>query len=72
MKISVRIKPNARKNAVKPTGDNEYDVSVTAPPIDGKANDKLIEVLAKYFDKPKRSVRILRGVASKQKLVEIT
>jgi uncharacterized protein len=71
MKILVRVKPNARKNEVKPLAENSYLVSVTAPPVDGKANDKVIELLAEYFDKPKRAISILRGATSKGKIVEI-
>ena len=72
MKISIRVKPNARKNEVKPLGENTYLVSVTAPPVDNKANEKMIEVLAEYFGKPKRMIAILRGTTAKKKIVEIT
>ena len=71
MKIIVRVKANAKKNEVKPLGENRYQVSVTAPPVDGKANEKVIEVLADFFDKPKRAITILRGETSKEKLIEI-
>ncbi|MGA2623998.1 MAG: DUF167 domain-containing protein [Bacteroidota bacterium] len=72
MKISIRVKPNARKNEVKPLGDNTFLVSVTAPPVDNKANEKMIEVLAEYFGRPKRTISILRGTTAKQKIVQIT
>jgi len=71
VKIIVRVKPNARKNAVEETGGNRYRVSVTAPPADGKANEKVIEILAEYFNKPKRAIRILRGASSKEKVIEV-
>ena len=71
MKISIRVKPNARKNEVKKLDDGTYVVSVTVPPVDGKANEKVIEVLAEYFGKPKRQVTILRGGTARQKIVEI-
>jgi uncharacterized protein (TIGR00251 family) len=71
MKIDVRVKPNARKNEVRHLEGSAYLVSVTAPPAEGRANEKLIEVLAGYFGKPKRAVIILRGAASRHKLVEI-
>jgi len=72
MKISIRVKPNARKNEVKPLGDNTFLVSVTAPPVDNRANEKMIEVLAEYFGRPKRTISILRGTTAKQKIVQIT
>ncbi|MBI4811736.1 MAG: DUF167 domain-containing protein [Ignavibacteriales bacterium] len=71
MKISVKVKPNARKNEIKQSNATNFVVSVTVPPVEGKANEKLIEVLADYFGKPKRSITILRGIGGKMKIVEI-
>ena len=71
MKITVRVKPNARKNEVKQIDADHYLVSVTAPPVDNKANEKVIELLAEYFDKPRRVITIVRGSTVKEKTVEI-
>lgn len=71
MKITVRVKPNARKNRVEKRDDGSYLVSVTPPPADGKANEKVIEVLAEYFDKPQRCFKIVHGVSSRQKIIEV-
>ena len=71
MKITVRVKPNARKNEVMKLDGKTFLVHVSVPPVDGKANEKVVELLAKYFDKPKRAVTILRGSTSRSKLVEI-
>jgi len=71
MKISVKVKPNAHKNEVKQIDTNNFVVSVTAPPVEGKANEKLIEVLAEHFGKPKRSIMILHGGTGRIKIVEI-
>ena len=71
MRITVSVKTNARKNVVEKLAESSYRVSVTAPPVDGKANEKIIELLARHFGKPKRCVRILRGESSKQKVIEI-
>lgn len=71
MKITVRVKPNARKNEIKQIDATNFFMSVTAPPVEGKANEKLIEVLADYFGRPKRSITILRGIGGKMKIVEI-
>jgi hypothetical protein len=70
-KIIVHVKPNARKNEVTKLEGNTYRVSVTAPPIDGKANEKVIEVLAAYFKKPKRCFVIARGATAREKVVEV-
>ncbi len=71
MKIAVRVKTNARKNLVEPTGEGRLLVSVSVPPIEGKANEKVIELLAEYFGKSKRNITILRGATSKEKLIEV-
>ena len=71
MKISIRVKTNARTEGVTPLGSNTFLVSVNAPPVEGRANERLVEVLARYFGKPKRSFSIIRGASSRIKIVEI-
>ncbi len=71
MKISVRVKANARKNTVEQIEEGKYLISVSVPPVEGKANEKVIELLAEHFNKPKRNITILRGATSKEKLIEV-
>lgn len=72
MRITVRVKPNAKKKQIVLLEDGTYAVSVTVPPIEGKANEQLVEVLAEYFDKRKREITIVRGLTGRLKVVEIT
>ena len=53
MKLKITVKPNARKNEVTRATDGTLVIRVTVPPIEGKANEKVIEVLAEYLNKPK-------------------
>ncbi|MBI1807713.1 MAG: DUF167 domain-containing protein [Ignavibacteria bacterium] len=71
MKISVRVKTNARKNEVTRLEENKFFVSVAVPPVEGKANEKVIELLAEYFGKPKRALTIVHGLSSRDKVVEV-
>lgn len=71
MKITVQVKPNARKDEVQLREDGTYLVKVSAPPIEGRANEKLIEVLSAHFRKPKRNLQILSGSRGKHKIIEI-
>ncbi len=71
MRLTIRVKPNARRNEVKEVERNIYIVSVTAPPVEGKANKMVIETLAEYFGKPKRAIAIVRGENARVKVVEI-
>ncbi len=71
MKIKIFVKPNSKKNEVLLQTDGTYVVRVAAPAVDGKANAKLIEVLAEYFGKSKSSVVLAVGTRGKNKIVEI-
>jgi uncharacterized protein (TIGR00251 family) len=71
MKLTVKVKPNSRKNEVKCAEDGTLTIFVTDPPREGKANEKLIELLAGYLEKPKRCISIVAGFKSKIKIVEI-
>lgn len=71
MKLSIQVKPNARKNEVAVREDGGLIVHVTVPPIEGRANEKVIEVLAKYLGKPKRNITIASGRKGKHKIVEV-
>jgi uncharacterized protein len=71
MKITIRVKTNARRNEVMQIDAQHYLVSVNVPPIEGKANEKVIEVLAEYFGKPKINVSIIHGIYSRDKIVRV-
>jgi uncharacterized protein len=71
MKIKVFIKPNAKENEVLPQSDGSYIVRVAAPAVDGKANAKLVEVLAEHFGKSKSSVVLTVGTRGRNKIIEI-
>jgi uncharacterized protein (TIGR00251 family) len=71
MKIRVHVKPNARLNEVKLREDGVYVVRIAAPPVEGRANEKLIEVLAEHFKTPRRNVEIVAGGRGRHKIVEI-
>jgi uncharacterized protein (TIGR00251 family) len=47
-------------------------VRLTAPPVDGAANEALVALLAERLGIPKRAIQIVRGATSRQKTVEIT
>lgn len=70
MKLSIRVIPNARKSEVVEEA-GFLKVKVDSPAKEGKANKRLVEILADYFKVPKSKIRILKGQNSKNKLVEI-
>lgn len=71
MRIFVRVKPNAKKEFVKRQSDGSWLVSVKAPAAEGKANIRLVKVLAKYFSVASSCVSIVSGTSSRTKRVEI-
>jgi len=71
MKIAVKVKPGSKREQVEQLDETNFTVRVKAKPIDGKANDAVIKVLADYFDVSKSDVILLKGQTSKQKIFEI-
>ena len=71
MKIFVTAKTNAKLEKIERLDTTHYKVAVTASPIDGKANQALIKVLAKHFGVAKSLVELKSGETSKQKVFEI-
>ncbi len=71
MKISVIVKPNSKREGVVASGEGTYTVRVSARPVEGRANERVVELLAGHFGVPKGRVTILRGVAGRKKIVEI-
>ena len=72
MRITVHVKPSSRRDQVTIGKDGVYIVRVAVPPIEGRANRRLIELLAEHFGRPKSSIQIVTGLNSKHKMVEIT
>jgi uncharacterized protein (TIGR00251 family) len=70
VKIQVKVAPSSRTEAVIKDGER-YLVKVKEPPKEGKANGAIIKLLAEYFKVPKASLRVVSGLSSKNKIVEI-
>ncbi len=71
MKHTIAVKSNAKKNAVEQVADGSLRVFVKAPPLEGRANEAVIETLAAHFKVPKSRVTIVGGLKSKTKTVRI-
>lgn len=71
MKITVAVKPNSKKELVELMPDGSYTVRVNVPPVDGKANERVIELLSKHFKQPKSLITLLSGPKSKKKIFSV-
>ena len=70
--LSVRLHPGARKNGVTGVHTDAVKIALTAPPMDGKANEALIAFLAETLHLPQARVRLVAGATSRAKIVRIT
>ena len=71
MKKQVKVKPNSKRQSIEEQADGSLMVHLKSPPIDGKANQELIALLAERFNVSKSKISIKSGLSSKTKLVEI-
>jgi uncharacterized protein len=69
--IDVRVIPRAGKSGIAGMRGDALLVRLNAAPVDGAANDELIEVLSDALDVPRRAVSIVSGSRSRQKRVQI-
>jgi len=70
--ISVRVQPRARSDALTVVRDGVLVVRLTAPPLDGRANDALCRLIAGRLGIKTSGVEILRGHRSREKVVRIS
>jgi uncharacterized protein (TIGR00251 family) len=71
VEFDVRVIPRARNTAVGGVRDGVWVVRLSAPPVDGAANDALVQFLSKLLDVPPRAIRIVSGERSRRKRVAI-
>jgi hypothetical protein len=69
--IQVKVKPNARVSAFVAEEDGTFTAQLKSPPVDGKANQELIGLVAEHFQCRKADVSIKSGAAGRSKLVRI-
>lgn len=71
--LEVKVEPRSSRKQISGIMDNDIlKVKLTAPPVDGSANEQLIELIAEVTGVRKSRIKIARGLTSKRKLVEIT
>jgi uncharacterized protein (TIGR00251 family) len=69
--ISLRVQPNAARNEVLGFADDILRVRVAAPPVKGKANRELVDFLSHVLQVNKSRVTILRGQATRNKIIAV-
>ncbi len=71
MKIQVYIQPNAKKSGYAGLYNGIPKLKITAPPVDGAANNEIIKIFSKILNEPKSNISILKGQTSKLKILDI-
>jgi uncharacterized protein (TIGR00251 family) len=69
--FAVKVHPRARKNEITGTIGDALKLALTAPPVEGRANQAVIEFFADLFDIPRSSVTIASGETSRNKVVRV-
>jgi uncharacterized protein len=70
--FEVKIHPRARKNAITGELGDSLKLSLTAPPVDGRANEACINFLANLLKVPRSSVTIASGQNSRRKVIRVS
>jgi uncharacterized protein (TIGR00251 family) len=68
----VKIQPRARRNAVVGELGDALKIALTAPPVEGRANEACIEFLAALLQLPRSSITIVSGQSSRNKVIRVT
>jgi len=71
VRFAVRVQPRASRSEIVGVHGDAMKVRLSAPPVDGAANDALVELIAGALGVARRAVRIISGASSRSKVVEV-
>ena len=71
MRIELKVIARAKKEIVEKISENNYRIKVSSPPEKGKANKRVIELLALELRVKKQDIKIISGETSNRKILEI-
>ncbi|MEP6779573.1 MAG: DUF167 domain-containing protein [Gemmatimonadaceae bacterium] len=71
VRLTLHVQPGARRAAIVGVHGDALKVAVQAPPIDGKANDAILSLIADAFQLPARDVSIVSGHTARRKVVAL-
>jgi uncharacterized protein (TIGR00251 family) len=69
--FAVKVQPRAKRNAIVGELGDALKLNLTAPPVEGRANEACIEFLANLLEVPRSSVSIASGESSRQKVIRV-
>ncbi|MEK6936168.1 MAG: DUF167 domain-containing protein [Nanoarchaeota archaeon] len=71
MILKIKVKPNSENQSIIKISDTEYKIHLKSFPEDNKANIELLKLLKKYFKEKYENINVIKGLKSKDKIVEI-
>jgi len=72
MKLSIKVKPNSKKESIEPgPAGTDWIINVKEPAREGKANTAILKALSKRLKISKNSLRIILGKNSRNKIIEV-
>jgi uncharacterized protein len=69
--IRIHVTPDAKEAQLVKVGENSFEVKVDERAIAGRANKRLVEILSDHFALPKSRILIVKGVKSRDKIVQV-
>jgi len=69
--FKIKVQPRASRNEISGWQGDALKIRLTAPPVDGEANEACLKFLAEYFHVTRKQVKITSGLKSKHKVIEI-
>ena len=71
VRFAVRVQPRSSRSAVEGVHGDALKVRLTAPPVEGAANDALLSLLSEELGVPRRAIRIVAGETGRNKIIEV-
>jgi uncharacterized protein len=71
MRITVYVTPNAREASMVKVSEDYFEVRVNERAMGGRANKRLLEILAEHFNIPKSRITILKGPKTRNKTIQV-
>jgi hypothetical protein len=71
MILKIKVKPNSKTQGIENLGNHDYKISLKSKPEDNKANLELLKLLKRHFKVELGDIKIIKGLKSKNKIIEI-
>ncbi len=71
LRIEIKVQPRSSRNQISGVQDGVLKVKLTAPPVEGEANQALVNFFARLLKIPRKNIVLIRGETARNKLIEI-